>query len=482
MRMPVINTKRLIEWLLPVLFLYSPPVRGQQIHYSVPLGDNARSTSFQILGKCGRAFLIYKSDGRDHDICFYDETMQLTGKQVLDFLPRNLLAIDFVAYPHQLLAFYQYRRKRTVVCEARILDASGTPLGKPVLIDETTDNVSLTEEQPYVLLVSKDKSHLLVYQLRKVEDSSMYHLAAFLYDSTLSSVYKKLVTLQSSELSDDPSFFKLGNEGDLFFTVGMREHALDAGQDHVWLYHLGPGKAGSKRYACRLNGYASALSQLIETDEQRHCVWLLAWLYDEKQRNIDSLYCLRYDYRRDAMVSESVSLLDDSLKQAMKGKDYTLRQAFDNTVLKDLVVDKNGNGLLVTEDVHRNVKGKIVSGDLALLELDTAGHLLKGTPVPKYQGDDLLPDLMSYLMINTGGSLHFLFNRQYPVARFLSGYIYLVSDYLYKANGSLEELPLYRNLNKRYNWVPRDGVQVSSREAIVPCIQGSTLFFAKVTY
>jgi hypothetical protein len=93
----------------------------------------------------------------------------------------------------------------------------------------------------------------------------------------------------------------------------------------------------------------------------------------------------------------------------------------------------------------------------------------------KTQYDDESDDNISFQLMVTGGQLHFLFNQ-------LERRNNLLTDFSVAPDGQLNRNPTLKNLDKGYEFLPKYGKQVSSRQMIIPCLFRNYLCFAKIDY
>src|SRR5436190_21387323 len=74
-------------------------VNAQRILISEPDRDDSRKMDFEIIGKMGNNYLIYKSIRNESFICLYDNEMKMIKKVKNEYLPdNNMINVDFFAY------------------------------------------------------------------------------------------------------------------------------------------------------------------------------------------------------------------------------------------------------------------------------------------------------------------------------------------------------------------------------------------------
>ena len=81
---------------------------AQRIDYSEVDKDDYREMNFEIIGKVGGKISVYKNFKNRHDICVYDNEMQMTNRVKMDFLPERVINVDFIAYPEFAYMIYQH--------------------------------------------------------------------------------------------------------------------------------------------------------------------------------------------------------------------------------------------------------------------------------------------------------------------------------------------------------------------------------------
>src|SRR5438046_26028 len=97
----------------------------QRINYSSPENDDARTLDFEIIGKIGGNYLVYKNIRNHYAVSIYDDVMGLKERVELDFMPDKTLNADFIAYPDFAYVIYQYQKRNILHCMAAKIDGNG---------------------------------------------------------------------------------------------------------------------------------------------------------------------------------------------------------------------------------------------------------------------------------------------------------------------------------------------------------------------
>ena len=98
-------------FLVIIMGLLSTIGSAQQITYSEPERDDSRRTDFEIIGKIGERFQVFKNNRSDNAISIYDNGMKLVDRVNLDFLPDHWINTDFVTYPILATSFINTKRR-----------------------------------------------------------------------------------------------------------------------------------------------------------------------------------------------------------------------------------------------------------------------------------------------------------------------------------------------------------------------------------
>ena len=91
--------------------LWAGILQAQNINYSIPDRDDTKDMNFEIIGKVSGNYSIYKNNRNSHDICIYNNEMELKNRIRMEFLPERITNLDFVAYGDFYYMIYQYQKK-----------------------------------------------------------------------------------------------------------------------------------------------------------------------------------------------------------------------------------------------------------------------------------------------------------------------------------------------------------------------------------
>ena len=155
------------SWILSLLCLLaglSSP--AQKIVYSEYDKDDTRRLNFEIAGKVGGNFLIYKNIRNKSWISVLDNDMQQIAKVEQDYVPDNdrMINVDFFTYGDFCYMIYQYQRRSIIHCNAVKIDGNGKKLGDIIHLD-TTQLGFAANNKIYTVLSSEDKNKIIVFKI-----------------------------------------------------------------------------------------------------------------------------------------------------------------------------------------------------------------------------------------------------------------------------------------------------------------------------
>lgn len=502
-----------IRYILQIfaLVLCSTIATAQKITYSEPERDDYKSTEFEIIGKISGNILVYKADRGDYNISVYDNGMQLKDRVKLDFLPKKLISVDFINYGDKAYMIYQFQRKDAVYSFCGIVNSMGVFEHAPIMVDSTRIGNFSKDNKVYSVEVSEDKGRILVYKINQdKEDNHVFY--TFLYDSAFNLVNNSRVSLPMETKRHFLSNFNLNNDGDLIFTKLERTSNRD---------YITSGKVVIKRAVVDDFEYQDFESKGLLLDEVKvkldnadKQALVTAFYYKQKRGNVEGLYMLRLDYGKRERLFEKLAAFSPELKQSARGESST-SAAFNDYFIRKVVNTKNGGFLLTAEAYYTTSRTQpwnrwnyMYGGyggyspyyyspyspyyynpygwndsqgtryhydNVAILAFDDKGELQYSNFVHKSQFDDGADLYLSYMLVNVGSELHFLFNE-------LDRRQYVLSENTIGPDGKVNRMPTLRNLDKGFTWMPRYGKQISGRTVLIPVIYRNYICFAKIDF
>jgi hypothetical protein len=504
---------RILSSLLLLSILAAPrllPAQPQQIYYTEPEREDSRRTNFEIIGKISGNFLVFKNNNSNSAICVYDNNMKLLQRVPLTFMPDRYTNVDFVAYPDYFYMIFEHQRKNIVHISAVKLDGQAQKLGEPVELDTTQVGLASTNKI-YTTVVSENKQRIMILKINS-KNAKNFLFTSFLYDAQLGLIDRHRIYLpmldERNELFTD---FMVDNDGGLVFGKFLKSGS----NDYIYRITLVTKGPQADTFSVRDLGSADRILDeiKIKVDNNNNRYIFTGFYYTKKKGNIEGLYSVICDKTAGSQLRETLTILNDELRGLAKSSDATLKGAFDDYFIKHIITKKDGGYLVVSESMYTTSRGNMFNRwdymyspytpmyspyyynpyynpwnrnygnyatryhaeNIMVLSFDKDGNLLWSNVIPKSQFDDETENLISHEVVNTGGELHFLFN-QYERRNLM------LNDESISPDGKVTRYPTLRNLDKGYDFMARYGKQVSSWEAVIPCLYRNYLCFAKVDF
>lgn len=497
-----------------ILSLVSFKAISQQITYSQPEADDTRSLNFDIIGKVGGNFLVYKNMRNKYAISIYDNQMKSIDKVDLDFMPDRAINVDFIAYPNFAYIIYQFQKRNILHCMAAAIDGTGKLLKTPFEVD-TTQISFFADNKIYSTISSEDKSKIMIYKIQKKYDK--FNFTTLLLNDSMQLLHKSRIETPYEEHKDVLSDFFVDNSGNFVFTKGIKLTYRDYLQK-LKLVTKGPQDDNFTLHELNLSGnYLDEIKLKVDNVNQQYLVNSL--FYKKKNGNIEGLYTAVWSKKNDTLVSQNFINFSDSIRQQAK-TEGGLRLAFNDYFIRDVILKKDGSFILTAEDHTTQSRGnpwnrynylygypsfspfdsyylyspssywysnrypnyynnygqvRYYYENIIVLDLNNKGNLIWSNVIHKSQFDDDNDNFLSYAIMLTGGELHFLFNE-------LERRNQLINDQTVSADGKVTRNPPLRSLDRGFQFMPRYAKQVSSYQIIVPCMYRNYICFAKIEY
>ncbi len=499
-----------------VFFLFSmAKAQAPRIVYSEPEKEDSRRTSFEVIGKMNGNFLVYKANRNDDAICIYDNDMKLKERVKLDFTPdQQLINVDFVAYPDFFYMIYEFEKRGIVHCMAAKLDGNSRKLTDPIELDTTQVGFS-SNTKIYTTINSDDKQNIMVFKINS-RNRDNFVFTTLLYNKDLLLQHKDRMGIPMEERNDFFTDFLLTNDGELVFGKFLRQNNNEYITKLAMVIKY-PDSSSLAATNVELDG--KILDEIkIKADNTNKRILLNAFYYKQKRGNIEGLYSLLWDKIGNKKIREISSLFSEELRANAKGQDASVRNAFNDYFIKNIIIRKDGGYLIISESEYNTSRGnpfnrwdylgygnpwmspmdyynyspygywnspwnrwnnglntRYNAENIMILSYNKDGTIDWSSIIPKTQYDDESDNMISFQIVNTGADIHFLFNMSEKRT-------VMLNDQSIGADGKITRNPTLKNLDKGYDFMTRSGKQVSGKQVIVPCLYRNYLCFAKVEY
>ncbi len=478
--------------LLAALWLgKTPNARAQQVFYSSFSDFNVQDGTIAVVGKTGGRIYTFRGDAEGYFLDAWNDSMQLLATVVLDFLPSKIYDTHFSISGDSISLLYQYQQGRDLFLYGAVLDARGLLLRRPLKLDQKRTGFLGAGNEYYNFIASDDKHSLAAYTL--VDDARELELKAVIVDNNLAAIRRinSKVKRDGNLLAVRPV---LTNNRDLVIPVRQATGRRDV-YDKLFLLRFADSV---KNYTVLNVPVADAFVEepFIRTAPQDGNVYVAAFYSNRKNGNPDGLLFAGFDGRSFDALRQLTVPFDERLR-AMTGE-RSLRHAFANQHLRQLVIRKDGGFVAVSEESYVTTRSSYSPGwgyysmygpfmggaqvreyvfnDVLALSVDASGALQWPSFIRKEQYSQEDGGLFSsFAFVNTGAHLGFLFNN-FNRQRSSITLVQMEDD------GQQQ----FRNFDVEGetapDWLPRMAKQISAREVIVPCLLRKKICFARVSF
>lgn len=508
--------KTFLAVLIASFFFIHTAGFGQKIVYSEPDRDDARNLNFEVVGKLGGKFMVYKNYRDLHYISTYDAAMKPVDKVKLDFISYRLLNTEFIQYPDFVYMIYQFQKKSAMYCMAVKLDASGKVLGEPVRLDSTENINYSASNKIYSVINSDDRQKIMIFKINTRNDKA-HVLTTSLFNKDLSLVRKSKLVISMPQRNDFLSEFSLDNDGDL---VCVRLSGT-ASNDNINKISLITKPAPLDTYTLtdlKLgNIYLDDIRIKVDNINKHYVI--SSFLSKTKRGNIEGLYYVLWDKEQNKEIMNATTIFNEEFREDAKGEG-NLKTAFNDFFLKNVIMRRDGGFIVIAESAYTSSRGNTLNrwdylygspywspvdyytwnspigyypwwrssiygnantltryyaDNIAVISFDPQGKMEWSNVVRKSQYDDNTDNFIGFGLLNTGELLHFIFNVQEKRSMILT-------DQSMAPSGQVDRNPTFKNLDKGYDFMPRHAKQVGARQAIVPCQYRGFTCFAKIDF
>ncbi|HTC00294.1 MAG TPA: hypothetical protein VK705_06395 [Ferruginibacter sp.] len=480
---------------ISILFFLPIISSSQVITYSDPVKDDGNTTGFDIVGKVSGNLLIFKNVASNFALSVYDDQMKVKETVPLDFLPEKTFNVNFIAYPDFIYLIYQYQKKKTVYCAAVKLDGNAKILGQPFDIDST--DIGNRTNRIYRTIYSEDKQKIMFVKTQRQNENIT--ITTLLLNDQLQLIKK---TQQDLSYNDDKNVygnFSVDNDGDFLFTMSGRA----SGREYYNQLNIVTKPSLADSFAIHnidLKGkYTDDLHVKIDNINKHYI--LNSFFYTEKRGNTQGIYADTWDKQTSSSLSNLFISIGDSIRVAIK-KSGNKKEALNDFALKNIIVKKDGGYLLMAEDYYVQQSGgnglspwgfgyspfnpagynsiQTITyhyNNVFIISIDKNGNPEWNNIIFKDQSAYTNDNALSFAIFNSGGEIHFLFNELEKRSQTT------LSDKSITASGDININTAIKPLNDRdYEFLPRFGKQVGSKQIIIPCTYRNSICFVKIDY
>ena len=503
--------KRFI-YIIALFFLGSfQTITAQKITYSPIIREDNSKINFEILGKVGPNYLVYKKVRWKHMLQIFNKDMVQLSNERMSFLPDKVFNVDFVIYPDHFFLIFQYQQGATVYCKGVKIDALGKKKSDLILLDSTRVGV-LNNNRIYNIMNSEDKSKILVYKLNK--RSGDLNMVTKRFDNNLVMLDSVRQNLEFNERREVYSDFQIADNGTIVFAKQVKS----GNRENINNLDLYISKLNADNFdVLPINLDGKYIDEVqINIDNINKNFLVNSFYYTNKSGNIEGVFntILNNENRQTTL---SYMRFSDSVRARISNSgEYKF--AFNNLFIKNVFLKRNGGYIMVAEDfssqnrynnnrwnrwdyLYDNPFGysdyysynrfgyyrpnyyspnyfnstSYNYDNLLIIGVDSSFNLNWEEIIFKKQADEETDNFLSYTTMNSGAEIHFLYIEKERRAQ-------VISNVSITPTGDITRYPTLKSRENGFLYMPRLGKQVGLKQMIIPCVYRDFISFAKVDF
>lgn len=509
------NTQTLMKriiFIIALIFLSFPQfLIAQKITYSPIVREDNSQINFEILGKVGPNYIVYKKVRWKHMLQVFNKDMIQLSNERMSFLPDKVFNVDFVTYPDHFILIFQYQQGASVYCKAAKIDASGKKEGELILLDSTRVGV-LNNNRIYNVMHSENKSKILVYKLHK--RSGDLNMVTKRFDNNLNLLDSIRQNLDYNERREVYSDFQIADDGTIVFAKQVKT----GNRENINNLDIITSKLNAEKFEIlpiNLDGkYIDEVQ--IKIDNINNNFLINSFYYLDKRGNIEGLFNTTFTNDKQQSVLSFIRFSDSIRARISNSGEYKF--AFNDLFIKNVFLKRNGGFIMIAEDftsqnrynnnrwnrwdyLYNNPFGysdyysynrfgyyrpyyynpnsfsstSYNYNNLLVLGVDSAFNLSWEEIIFKKQADENTDNFLSFTTMNSGAEIHFLYIEKERRAQ-------VISNVSITPTGNIKRYPTLKSRENGYLYMPRLGKQVGLKQMIIPCVYRDYISFAKIDF
>ena len=301
---------------------------------------------YEVLGKMGKNYWVYKKNGSVSTIAQYNDQMQLVKQNDLTFLPAQVKQIEFVKRADQLFAFYQFQNNKTVYAALATLNVDGQLKAEPIILDTAQNIRPGSNVKIFNLIESDDHQKIMLFSVNTSNPASI-KIKTNSYNGNFEEIADATITINSNNKKSTLSDFALDNKGDLFC---LRNTTQNNAAPAVSLIYLSEG--GREVIESPILNTQFLLDDIrLKVDNNNNRVLLNSFYAITKKGNIEGLFTYIWDINSKAEVLSSANRFTDANRALMTTK-RNLKTALDTYYIDKVNPQSNGDFVVMAESAE----------------------------------------------------------------------------------------------------------------------------------
>lgn len=481
---------------------------------------------YEVLGKVGSRYWIYKNVDGIATIAQYNERMQLVKQNDLSFIKTTQLnGIEFITHSNNVYVFFQFQLKATVYAAVAELNADGLLVGSPRVVDSATKVRPGVRMKVFNLLESEDRQKLAIFSVNTTNPNAI-KVRAITLNQQMENINEAEISINSTNKKSNLSDFALDNAGNLFCLRNVTQTNMAPAVSLLYLSASGEEVVESPV----LNNSLLLDDIRVKIDNRAGHVILNSYYATTKKGNIEGLYSYIWDISTKKEILTNSNRFTDAVRALVTNK-RNLKDAFDMFYLDKVSTQSDGSFVVISEAAESYSNRTLFSrwdyfyggafynpymfyywnrpfgfypwtrfgwgnpffynrwmnpyasfgypsvtynaNNIALLSFDIKGNLQWVKTIDKKQTDQNVDQFIGYGTLENEKGMSFVYHQKQK------GVHQLIVNTLTK-NGQLVKGNSIILNEKNYEWMPKSLKQVGEHEAILPYQFKNKIGFAKI--
>lgn len=486
---------------------------AQKINFSDKLADETLSMDFEIIGKQGNNYLIYKNIRKKHMLSVYGQNMELINNYKINQIPEKTFNVFFITYPEKVFMIYQYQKGKTVYCAALSFDNNGNPIGEAIILDETKIG-AFSDRRVYTTTYSENKNQILIYKM--LRRSNKLYLQTYRYNAELNMIKNTQDIFDYKERFDIFSDLSINNDGEFVLAKATRKGSRESVYKLELFSRMPESEAGTLT-DIPLNG--SYIDEVLIKPDNINKRFLLNSLYSiDRNDNISGLFTLAFPFNITDSIKSAFNAFPDSIRTSFNTSG-SIKYAFESLYLRNIIVKNDGGFIISNEEqttktigdnYYRNRNDYLYgnpygtsdyynyspsyynygrympySNNYRTTQYNYDNILVNSIDkdlkpqwnriIVKRQQDTETDNFISFSIMNTGGLLHYIFMEKERANQ-------NILNMALSADGQIIRYPSFKSRDAGYQFLTNSSKQVTASKIILPCINNGFIVFALVDF
>lgn len=490
------------------IIFFSMASSAQRMVYALPEKNDNSSMQFEILGKSGNGYCIYKNISKQHLLCQYNRSLELQSSHALEFIPEKIIDLDFIPIKDGYALLYQFQTNKTVHCVAVKIDSFGVPVSPPKEINATALSF-FADKKIYSTAYSENKKRILLYK-RSVKND-VFNFSAFWLNAELQVTDSFSVEKPIRKNEEYYGDCVINNSGDIAFTHEL--HRAD--EDDVFGLDVCVRKSGSpdiSTISIPLDGNWMA-QPMLRADNINNRFLVITFFREARRSHVRGIFSAFVG--DDHIYSSGFNPFFETMNSIENA--YAYRNLnLDNLSPKQVILKRSGGFIIISEDTYtetyynnswsrdgyyspysayndyylynnynnayRPFNGynnfqstRYYANDILILSVDSVSRLEWNSIINKKQYSAEDQNCLSFSILNAGKEIHFFYINNDTQKE-------IVNHLGIQSNGKLARYPTLKNNGTLLEFMPKLAKQTGPYEMIMPFIYLNKIGFAKIDY